>query len=376
MRRTPLVLLLVVFLVLLPIATRANSNKLAGILQEFRDVDIRPDTLQPVVRPANQVDPADTVPPAAQQPPDTMPEAPPASVVPASSRATVPAPGPVSVQATPPAEPARPPFDASKAYTVAWDSLLYHPQPSPSRIFPASQFFGNHLLSLTSEIKPQPLAQPKNNDAFTSLIIICLILLAIARYFFPVRFKETLMALWEIRYYNQLQREGDFFRNWVSVFLSINYLISLGLLFHQTIAAFSPGAMSLVRPDILYLALITGAILGFYLFKILMMYFLAWVFQTQNPTHAYLYNIVIANLIAGLAILPFLIANIYTPSAIFVQVAWILLLLINVYKMARGVLIGLNAAGFSAYYLILYLCAIELAPLLFIIKYVQNITLS
>jgi hypothetical protein len=63
-----------------------------------------------------------------------------------------------------------------------------------------------------------------------------------------------------------------------------------------------------------------------------------------------------------------LYTNAYNPGTTGLYLAWALLVIINIAKMIRGAVIGYTQAGFSVYYLILYLCAIELAPLLIFAK--------
>ncbi len=117
-----------------------------------------------------------------------------------------------------------------------------------------------------------------------------------------------------------------------------------------------------------------GIFTGFYLTKYLVMQFTAWVFKTSGATESYFRNQLIVNQFAGIIILPLMVVNYYNPVNWILYAAWGILGVLAIYKLIRVSMIGLRIADFSAYHLILYLCTIEIAPVIFAIKISNTLT--
>ncbi len=192
--------------------------------------------------------------------------------------------------------------------------------------------------------------------------------LAFSRYFFSSRIGLFLKAASGNVSFNQMEREGGFFDETLTYLLFFNFLLVFSLLLWQTIDYLELTPVhQFLTPFLLFVTLIILITL-FFLFKGLLLGFAAWVFNTSLPTSAYLKNIFLFNQLIGLAMIIPVAYLIYNPSLTGLLITWALWLILNLLKMLRGAIIGYNVSAFSVYYLILYLCTIELAPLLLIIK--------
>jgi hypothetical protein len=289
---------------------------------------------------------------------------------------TLPAPSPPPVAQ--PVQPVRTEthrttFDRNKAYWVEWDSLLLvHDNQVISRVFSAREHFGTHSLKLTSN-QPEPIyiSRSPSKDLLTLWIILSLILIGITRYLFPLRFKENFLASFTGRYFNQLDREGGLMNNWASFFLFLNFLLVFSLLIYLSMEKWGTIPAIENTPFVLIISYILIAITTFYLIKYIIVFFIAWVFKTKPAAESYFLNILLINQTTGIILLPVLVISIYNPGLNLIIPAWILLILINLFKMLRGAYLGYKTLDFSAYYLILYLCAIEFAPLILILKFTK-----
>ena len=265
-------------------------------------------------------------------------------------------------------------FDITKAYTVPWDSVLVKPEGLDiSHVFPASEKYGPHDLKPSTGLAAHNRTeQSRPADIFALILLLCILLIGLSKFLFPLRFKEIIMAGWMTRFYTQLEREGGTLNTWVSFFLFLNYIIVLSMIIYKSLD-FAQGTKVFTNiPVVILLVYIFSAIILFFGVKYLVIRTLAWVFKTVGPTESYSLNILLINYSTGLILLPVLIIYIYNPIPVILYTMWVLFFVINVFKLLRGTIIGLKATGFSAYYLILYLCAIEIAPLIFIIKFSQN----
>lgn len=237
-------------------------------------------------------------------------------------------------------------------------------------VYPATGLWGDHELQARSPLVRDTRAQKKSYDWVTALIIFFFLALATVRFFFPFRFKENLTALWDQTSYSNVMKESGVFNNWAPFFLSLNFLFTTGLLVLQTLMYLDILSQSISFALFLVYAMGIGGL--FYLIKYLVMRFISWVFQTQAASEAYFRNIFLANQFTGMVMLPLLTLNLFNPTPILLYTSWGILSLAAFYKLFRGFSIGMKLKGFSVYYLILYLCTIELAPFLFVVKYLTN----
>jgi hypothetical protein len=237
---------------------------------------------------------------------------------------------------------------------------------------PAPLWMGEHNLSADSDFVAVQRITDNTGIFITVWILFSLLLIGLIKFIFPLRFREVVMAAWEARFFNQIEREGGIFTNWVSFFLFFNFLLGLALLFYQTIGYFDlTPMMPATHPMVLmFYALVIFA--AWYFLKFIIMVFGGWIFRVGRPTESVLRITLIINQFAGLALLPFLIVNYYNPAPGFLIAAWAILGVAALYKIIRLSSIGLRMTGFSTLHLILYLCTIEIAPLLFIIKYSER----
>jgi hypothetical protein len=223
-----------------------------------------------------------------------------------------------------------------------------------------------------------PQNRPTDSSAtyITLWIIFCLLILSLAKFLFPLRFRETLMAIWESRFYNQIEREGGLMNNWVSFFLFLNFLFCVSLLLYLSLplSYFAP-AISRIHP-LLFLAYGLGGAAVFYLFKYIMMAFGAWIFNTYGPTGSYLRVILLTNQFMGIILLPIVIIAFYNPYVWILYIGWGIVVLLALYKVVRVSAIGWKISDISAYHLILYLCTIEIAPVLFLVKLSNNLVMN
>ncbi len=232
---------------------------------------------------------------------------------------------------------------------------------------PAVNYFGEHQLQPQNPIRERE--KPESADWALPLLILSIFCVAITKYRFYGRFKQILSASIVTRYFNQMEREGSLFNERLSFLLFANFLIVLSMLAYQTFDHLSV-LESFYLSNPLKIVFITILVLTvFFTVKYFVLHFLGWVFKAVYAAIAYFKNILIFNMIIGIILLPLVFIQTFVPSDIILYTSWGILILANLLKLARGVLIGHNTTHFSGYYLILYLCGVEIVPLLLIFKF-------
>ena len=242
-------------------------------------------------------------------------------------------------------------------------------EPGDDTVSSSKTFYGSpHHLEPRDDLKPMPLPRTSANMWMLYVLLLCLGCLALARYFFPGRFKRLLQGVLGLRFFLQLDKEGIILSETPSYLLKINFLLSLSLLLVQTINHYSltlPWGQT--APVILFLGLVLFLIV-FFILKRLLLTYLAWLFQKPHASRVCFNNIFVFNQFTGVILLPVVFLNAFNPVEGALFVAWAIVILMNAYKVIRGAYLNRSLVGFSTYYIFLYLCAVELAPLLILGK--------
>ena len=95
------------------------------------------------------------------------------------------------------------------------------------------------------------------------------------------------------------------------------------------------------------------------------------VFEIDRPVASYIFNIFLINNMLGLMLIPIVvtIAFVVTYSTGIVIYAGVALVIIAfIYRLVRAFTIWMTLSGVSIFYLILYFCTLEIAPLVIIVK--------
>lgn len=205
-------------------------------------------------------------------------------------------------------------------------------------------------------------------DWITGIVILGLILIAWANFFFPSRFRQVLMAPWSKRFLSLLTREGNLFTERMTIALSIVYLLAAALLVYEANDLLLVQKPFVHWPTILIFLFFMGVILVYWSVKILMVSSLGFIFKTGPTTREYIFNIVIFNIISGLLLIPLLIFIIYLKSGTLLYLSIFLMGILFLFRFYKGFMIGFSLRKFSYLFLFVYLCALEMLPLVILTK--------
>ncbi len=238
-------------------------------------------------------------------------------------------------------------------------------EAATNAIVSSESFYGTpHNLPLHNTKQPIPIESSDNSDWMLYFLLAGLVFLSIAWFNFPVQCKKSFYAVLGLRYFFQINKEGGFFKGTHNYLLFFNFLIALSLMIYQSlIFAGIYDILEYSGQEYVFIAILL-IILLLYILKYLVVNFLSWVFSTPIAGSIYLGNIIVFNQFIGLALMPLLFHNAFNPSLEAMYLMWSLVVGANVYKVIRGSVIAHNVSGFPVYYLFLYLCGIELLPLL------------
>jgi len=113
---------------------------------------------------------------------------------------------------------------------------------------------------------------------------------------------------------------------------------------------------------------------GIFILKHFAIAFLGWVFPIEKEMRVYSFTIVVFNIMTGILLVPFNIAISYGSAEIIngaVYGAVGLLLVIYLFRSLRALFVGGRFIAVHKFHFLLYLCAVEVAPVLVLIKLIS-----
>lgn len=204
------------------------------------------------------------------------------------------------------------------------------------------------------------------------VLLFILFLFAFIKMHFNNKLKLYQRALVSYQLFSKMYKEQNSITQKLSLLLSSLFYLNISLIAIYTVNYFS----NLESPAInftTYLLILLFFVLIFTILAILNKA-LAFVFEAQKVINEYLYNTFFVNRILGVTLLPFAIFYPYLPDFISkyaLFLAWILVLFSFIPKWFRGLQISFNNR-IPFFYMFLYLCTLEILPILILIKLVSG----
>ena len=229
----------------------------------------------------------------------------------------------------------------------------------------------NFLQSSQIDINPILHISTFNSDVITYLLLVLLGINIVIWYFLPDKF----LSIFSLKPNSQLQRSvessaKDLGALIVGVFW-INFILSIGIFILFILESFFTNEISgLSQFEILsYIFLFIGGLL---LYRFIIMFGAATIFQTQKIMKQQVVlgrNIIF---ITGVFLVPVVLIILYTGSNIIIYTTIVIIILSQAYRLMLIVIIGKSNTIFSALHIILYLCTLEIVPVLVLARLIGN----
>ena len=252
--------------------------------------------------------------------------------------------------------------------------FVYKNQEVPIQNYSFEQFsidVANHILH-TESFNPYARGQKIENsysDFTIGLIVACFATIAILRSFYRKRLNLLLKTLINWQTAKQIIRYEKVYTHPVNIALFSIFFIITPYFFSLT---YSSEQNTLNHFQHIYFSLAIG-LFSFMTFKMVLHYFLGWLFNTKSATEEYLFQSSLINKTFGVfsLILTCTYIFIYPNSRLLFLLGITILILLLVIQLIRGFLIGFQI-GAKPQTIFLYLCTLEILPWLLVGKYISN----
>jgi hypothetical protein len=213
--------------------------------------------------------------------------------------------------------------------------------------------------------------KPSGKELLFYILTGLVAILAAIRLIFPKYFKNLFLLFMQTSIRQKQTREQLLQNNLASVFLNILSIASAGLYITLLIQY-----KQWVDLPFYHLLLYSeGFLFIVYLGKYIFLAFSGWVFNVQEATSAYSFIVFMVNKVLGIVLIPFVLVITFSPLpikqvSITISAAIVLALFFYRYLISFGVI--RTNLKVSAFHFFLYLCAVELLPLVLIYKLLVN----
>lgn len=220
------------------------------------------------------------------------------------------------------------------------------------------------------EIVVKPLLTEQSTNFF--LLITLLLLLALLLTFLRSFAVASLGALGTENLFNFLYREMSGRGVLPYLLLYIFFIINLGIFFHFSTSFLLDSMHSTFKPNYYIVFLLPFILLGL---KHFILTFIGFVFPIKKEMDRYQFLMIVTGISMGLFVSPM---NIFLPylneewKQISILGTLVFLGLVLLYHFLRGLTLGARFIGSHQFHFLLYLCVIEIAPVLILVKLIIN----
>jgi len=235
----------------------------------------------------------------------------------------------------------------------------------------AKPITAQHLLKTQQLVYTEHTKQNQHENWFSLSILFCLLLFTFAHYYYFRRFGQILYALFFNRVLSKLNRETNIAKEGISFILSVFFLISSSLFFYKTSIDFFQ-----IKPDDIsnfsFFLLINIALLLFYSLKFLLIRLVGYLVNTKKETNDYLNYYFLFIMIFGAILLIPVIVQTYISYETGLLLAILLFLVSEIFRIIKSVFSLISATKFSVLFIFLYLCTVEIIPVMVVYKVLIN----
>ncbi len=209
--------------------------------------------------------------------------------------------------------------------------------------------------------------EPQTKDELFYLLTGLIFFVAFIKLIFPKYFHSLLLLSFQTSFRQRQTREQLTQDNLASLLMNLLFFISGGIFISLVSNAEGYSGLSfwkLLLPSSLILAVI-------YSFKYLFLIFFGWIFNVKSAVNTYIFIVFMMNKIIGIILIPILLILAFSPTQITQPVLILSLFLIGIlliYRYLISLVTIRHELKVNAIHFFLYLCAVEILPLLLIYK--------
>ena len=212
---------------------------------------------------------------------------------------------------------------------------------------------------------------PKSKDNIFYLLMGVLFFVAFTRLLFPKYFHNTFRLFFQTSFRQKQTRDQLLQQSLGSLLLNVLFFLSAALYLTMVLDYYHLSVFSFWKLLLYSLALIGALYIG----KFLFLSFAGWVFNAKAGAETYIFIVFLINKIIGVMLIPFILVIAFAEPSLVdaaVTASVILLIMLFVYRYFVSLKSFRSDLHINPFHFFLYLCGVEIVPLLVIGKAVFN----
>lgn len=209
---------------------------------------------------------------------------------------------------------------------------------------------------------------PKGEPWVLGFMLMLLLLFGILRISFHKQLGDMIQAFYSNRVLNNLYKEDNLFTSWPFLFLFIQFGFTLGMFLYLISQYYQ---ISYGAGGLQFFVTISILIVVLFAIKIFVLRGLGHLFYIQKLVHEYITVLYLSYFNISLIFIPLVVAFALAPlryGMYFISAAAMLVTVAFIFQFVRAGYNILSNNRFSKVYLFLYFCALEICPILIVIK--------
>ncbi|KEQ28772.1 DUF4271 domain-containing protein [Pedobacter antarcticus] len=210
--------------------------------------------------------------------------------------------------------------------------------------------------------------QPKGQGWVIAVIVVLLAFFGILRISFPKQLQSIIQAFYSNRGLNNLNKEDNVFSSWSFLFYFIQFGFTIGMFFYLVAQYYQ---LAYVNQGFRFFISVSVLVMVFYALKILFLRILGHLFNVQKAVHEYVSILYLSYFNISLLFIPLVVAFGLSPlqyGIYYIVLAFVITILIFTFQLIRAGVNILSHYRFPKFYLFVYFCALEICPILILIK--------
>lgn len=209
---------------------------------------------------------------------------------------------------------------------------------------------------------------PKGQIWVLAIIAILLVVFAILKNSFSKQLQTIVHSFFSNRVLNNLNKEDNLFTSWPFLLLFIQFGFTIGMFFYLLTQYYE---MSFPTSGFSFYVSISVLIIVLFAVKIGLLRFLGHLFNVQKAVSEYISILYLSYFNISLIFIPLVVAFALSPlkyGLYYIVISFLLVAIIFIFQFIRAGVTILSHNRFSKVYLFLYFCALEICPILILIK--------
>lgn len=229
--------------------------------------------------------------------------------------------------------------------------------------------FLNHQLKIdTLQIIPILI---ENKTWITSIIVLALLLLALLQTVFRKRLMQIFRSVVQPNFLNQLIREGNLLIETIEIPLKIIFFTITPLFIIQFLNVFDIVGVDVY--SLKYTAIVMGILILYSLMESGVLLLTGSIFHTKPETQQNMLLIAVYNNFTGIILIPIVILMFIWESKIIAIIGGAIIAILFIIRCLRIVSNGIINSKYHYFYLFLYLCTLEIFPILVLLTIVKTL---